>query len=63
MKWHLMKHRDQLAKMKVWKERGISPHCPYCNLGLEEMQIDGKPKIGCKEHGVNFGRKRMRRNS
>ena len=61
MKWHLMKHREQLVKMKVWTAKGIIPRCPYCSLQLEAIQVDGKPLIGCKEHGVNFHKKRMRR--
>jgi hypothetical protein len=60
MKWAQMKHRDQVAKVKAWEKVGVVPLCPYCNLGLETVKVEGKDKIGCPEHGVNF-KKRMRR--
>ena len=62
MKWHLLKEREQRAKLKAWAEKGITPRCPYCGRSLTEIQVDGKTRIGCSEHGVNFHKKRMRRN-
>ena len=61
MKWWAMKEREQRAKLKEWSARGITPRCPYCALSLTEIKVDGKTRIGCAEHGVNF-KKRMRRN-